>query len=356
MKPCPKQGILIVISICLCFLWDIHLSGDHTPIEKYQFTELFCVGVEEAAGLKDQPYQFTTIINIDCDKKGDIYVLDYRDKCVKKFSQDGKFIEQFFQQGQGPKEIANPFSMSINKYTDHIFILQDYGLSIKEFDLRGEYVKRYVLSKQFFGDFHFVSKDEFIYRNAVPYKDKFNNFMRLNVSQNKIVQEFAYMEMDSHLNYMQRFTIDSNSILWASRGDEMKLFGYDINTGKKVHEIQIPGSFKKNILLQSAGDGDSQITNPILYNFAQPFVINDQLFAMVIIQQYEKKNGEIDKFPITSERIIYQVNGSHFEKLGIVNNGEDIYVGTVYKNRLILFSNEPYGHFRVFEFKKPSGK
>ncbi len=352
MKQCSKQGIILVIAICLFFSWKTLFAGTVTPQEKYQFTEKFKVGVDEAIETKDQPYQFSYISSIDCDKNGNIYVLDSQESHVRKFTPHGEFIVQFFQRGQGPSDLVNPCNICINQYSDHMFILQDYGLSMKEFMLNGGYVKYNVLPKQFFGDFYFMNKDEFLFVNTVPKKEKFNNFMRLNVSQKKIVQEFAPTEMSYVFNQIQRFAITSNSILWTARGNEMKLFAYDLKTGKKVQEIQIPGNFKKNTTSEAAGMGDSQVTYVIYYNVAQPFIINDQLLILIVIQDFQKKNGRIDRFPIKTERIIYQVNGSNFQKLGVVNDSEDAYLGTVHKNRLILFSNEPYGHFRVFEFNK----
>jgi len=89
-----------------------------------------------------------------------------------------------------------------------------------------------------------------------------------------------------------------------------------------------------------------------LYNVAQPFVIDNQLFTLVVLQDYREKNGKIDRFPIYWKRIIYQVNGSRFIKLGELEKSEDMYIGTVSKNRLILYSNEPFGCVSVVDFKK----
>ena len=352
MKQYSKQGTIIVIVICLFFPWYNLFAGTDTPQEKYQFTEKFKVGVEEASETKDQPYQFSLINSIECDKNGNFYVLDSKDKCVKKFAPNGTFMELLIQSGKGPKEASTPSNLSINQYTDHIFVLQDHGLTMKEFDMKGNGIKYFVLPKQFYGNFYFVNKDEFVYTNMTPYKDEFNNFIKLNVPQKKIVQEFALIEMNSDLNYKQRFAISGNSTLWTSRGHEMKLLAFDLKSGKQIQEIPIPGTFKKNIVVESVTANGMQMITPILYNLAQPFIINDQLFALVIIQEFQTKDGKIDSFPITFERIIYQVNGSNFQKMGVLKDSENIFLGTVHKNRLILFSNEPYGHFRVFEFNK----
>jgi hypothetical protein len=319
--------------------------------EKYSYSEVFTIGIDQPEKEKDKPYQFYQIISIDCDKEENIYILDYTAICAKKFDQDGTFLKRFFRKGKGPNEISNAFSIAINRQTDHIFILQDYGFTFKEFDIEGNYVKRHVLPRQFFGKFSFLDKDKFIYMNSVPKKDEYNNFHIVNIDQKQIIKEFSPIKMKHELNFKQYFDVKGNSILWTSRGNEMTLLEFDLKTGLKVQEIRIPGKYKENKLLET-GSGNMTLVIPILYNVAQPFVINDQLFTLVVLQEYREKNGKIDKFPTAWKRIIYQVNGSRFLKLGELEDSEGMYIGTVSKNRLILYSNEPYGRIRVLDFKK----
>ncbi len=320
--------------------------------ETYSYTEKFNIGVEEATETKDEPYQFSTIISVSCDSEENIYVLDYRDKCVKKFNRDGVFLERFFRQGKGPQEVANPFSISIDKNTKHLFVLQDYGFTLKEFDPSGKYFKYHVLPKQFFGAFHFLEKNTFVCLNSVPKTPGYDNFQVMDVSQKKVVKTFGPTKMPNELNHKQVFAVDGNSVLWTCRGDEMKLLAFDLDTGLKVREIQIPGKFKENKLLKKGSPQTGELVIPIFYNIAQPFVINDKLFILLIIQEYGEKNGTINRFPHKWQRIIYQVNRAGFIKLGALENAEGFLVGTVSKKRLILYSNEPYGRLRILEFSR----
>jgi hypothetical protein len=339
--------------LCCLFCSPISVLYPNGPsAKKYVYTELFTIGVDEPKDKNEKSYQFYQISSIDCDKQGNIYVLDYNAICAKKFNQKGKFIRRFFRKGKGPQEISNAFSIAINRYTDHIFILQDYGFTLKEFDFEGNYVKYHVLPRQFFGKFIFLERDKFISMNSVIREDKFNNFHLVNIVQKKILKEFAPVEMQHELNFKQYFDITGDSVLWTSRGNEMTLQAFDLKTGKKIQEIRIPGKYKENKLLETAGGGDMKLVIPILYNVAQPFVIDDQLFTLAVLQEYREKNRKTDRFPVNWKRIIYQVNGSRFLKLGELEDGEDMYIGTVWKTRLILYSNEPYGRVKVLEFKK----
>ena len=319
--------------------------------KKYSYSEVFTIGIDQPEKEKDEPYQFYQIISIACDKEENIYVLDYSAICAKKFNRDGTFLKRFFRKGKGPKEISNAFSIAINKQREHIFILQDFGFTLKEFDMKGNYVKYHVLPRQFFGKFSFLDKDKFICMNSVPKKDEYNNFHIVNVNEKKIIKQFSLIEMQHELNFKQYFDVNGDSILWTSRGDEMKLVAFDLKTGRKVQEIRIPGKYKENTILET-GSGNTKLVIPILYNVSQPFVIDNQLFALVVLQEYKEKNGKIDRFPKNWKRIIYQVNGNRYLKLGELEDSEGMYIGTVSKNRLILYSNEPYGRIKVLDFKK----
>jgi len=70
-----------------------------------------------------------------------------------------------------------------------------------------------------------------------------------------------------------------------------------------------------------------------------------------LINEYKEVNGKSERFPTNCQRFIYQVNGSHFEKIAELKDGADMYYETVFKNRLILSANDPYAHFKVFEIK-----
>jgi hypothetical protein len=194
------------------------LKAGKSIVKKYRFSELFSVGIEEAKNEKEELYQFFIIANIDCDDTGNIYVLDYQARHVKKYDRDGIFIKKYFQQGKGPNEVANPFSISINTYTDHIFILQDFGYSLKEFDLEGNYIKYYLVPKQFFGSFYFLNKEEFVFMNSVPKVEPFSNFLIGNITQRKIVKEFAYTKINHVLNFRQKFAVSKDGHLWTCTG------------------------------------------------------------------------------------------------------------------------------------------
>jgi hypothetical protein len=346
-----KMSRKILYVLCLFVMWlPLSLLNAEKPtVHRYSFTDLFTVGVYEPKNEKEEPYQFFTIASISCDTNGNIFVFDYQAQQVKRFDPNGVFVRKYFSKGAGPKQISNAFDISINNYSGHIFVLQDYGYVLKEFDSDGNDIKRYLLPRQFYSSFQFLNNNEFLCINTVPKMDQFNNFLIIDVSQKKVVKEFASTDMAA-MNDRQNFAIQGGKRLWTCMGNEMKLKAYDMETGNKVEEISIPGNFKENTKLVTMS-GEFKYTMPIIYNTAQPFIIDDQLFVLLIFNDYKNKDGKPEKYPFNCQRIIYQVIGNRFEKLGSLKEGEEFHYATVYKNRLILYANDPYGRFKVLEFK-----
>ena len=62
---------------------------------------------------KDPNYQFVRPISVAEDKGGNLFVLDDKDGCIKKYDPDRKFLLQFGRKGQGPGEFAYPMAVSV---------------------------------------------------------------------------------------------------------------------------------------------------------------------------------------------------------------------------------------------------
>lgn len=62
-------------------------------------------------GIIDTTFAFPTVVRTD--NEGNIYVLDMRAKCVKKFNSSGEFLKKYGRQGNGPGEFQSPSRMDI---------------------------------------------------------------------------------------------------------------------------------------------------------------------------------------------------------------------------------------------------
>ena len=61
----------------------------------------------------DPNYLFLSPMSVAEDDEGNIYVLDTKDFCVKKFGADGTFIRWFGRRGQGPGEFQYPMTVGV---------------------------------------------------------------------------------------------------------------------------------------------------------------------------------------------------------------------------------------------------
>ncbi|NMB81260.1 MAG: 6-bladed beta-propeller [Ignavibacteria bacterium] len=62
-------------------------------------------------GIIDTTFAFPTVVRTD--NEGNIYVLDMRAKCIKKFNSSGEFQKKYGRQGNGPGEFQSPSRMDI---------------------------------------------------------------------------------------------------------------------------------------------------------------------------------------------------------------------------------------------------
>jgi hypothetical protein len=52
-------------------------------------------------------------IDFSVDEKGNVFVLDFRLRCIKKFNRKGKHVKTFSRSGQGPGELVRPRNMTV---------------------------------------------------------------------------------------------------------------------------------------------------------------------------------------------------------------------------------------------------
>jgi hypothetical protein len=316
----------------------------------FEIREIFSIGVEEAETEKENPYEFYNIANIDCDKNQNLYVLDYQAHCIKVFDKDGKFTKQILSKGQGPKEISNFVRFKINKFTNHLFVLQNFGFSMKEFDISGNFVKSYVLPLQFIYYFDFIDKDRAIFiTHNTNNKEKDYNFKIVNIKTRKIEKAFAGTKVNSYLRISQRFSINKDK-LWTSPCDGMDVLAYNLDSYEKTNFIRIPGKFKKNLFKSKPTHGGSTIVQ-VYFNRANPFFVGQHLFILTTIQDYKVEKKQYADYPHTSKLSLYYMVGDNLKKLETLEGFDYMEFGAVKGNRVFLFSNDPYPRIKAIEIK-----
>lgn len=88
----------------------------------------------------DENYLFYTVLDIDVDVAGNIYVADYKNYRIQKYNKNGQYVETIGRKGEGPGEFTSPNKITIDAYSGQI-IVSDYKVrQIEIFDKNGKYV------------------------------------------------------------------------------------------------------------------------------------------------------------------------------------------------------------------------
>ena len=132
------------------------------PIE---FIVDLSIGEEE----DDENYMFSQPRDIDADTQGNIYVLDFEEKTIKKYDAQGKHIKNISRVGQGPGEFENPRYLCISEL-GNIYVADVSERKIEVFNLEGEYERALKVKK--LGEISVTRNEELIIGAKYPEKGK----------------------------------------------------------------------------------------------------------------------------------------------------------------------------------------
>ncbi|HQH61864.1 MAG TPA: 6-bladed beta-propeller [Candidatus Saccharicenans sp.] len=331
--------IILVSAFCLAiftlFSW---VAGQTKKVNVRVVAQIGHSGDNSSA---DDPYLFSQIWSATCDTEGNVYVLDYKDVCVKAFDQSGKFLRKMFREGRGPEEIEAPYLAVINKYSNHLFVLNMYGTELKEFDLSGKYINVFHLPHQIGIFFDFIDQDRLIFINT-----RTDERIRvLNLHSMEFEKGLAKTEPVPSVVYgNQRFVI-KDGILWTCHNDETVLTGYDFDSGKEVERIPIPEKYEKYVIDKGENvQGAWWVAR--IRQFAQPIILNDTLYVLFTRWGWTSDKPAKEK---SRDLFLYRLNGKRLEKVTDLPEGSFMFLGDTWKNRLILYGSDPYPQVKILE-------
>ena len=112
-------------------------SPKYNTTEFITLEEIHKINVDEF-----EEYYIYKVESMDADNDANLYVLDRFECTITVFDKNGKFIRTMSRRGQGPGELENPESISINN--GKIYIYQD-GKGIKILNLQGKYIDFFLI-------------------------------------------------------------------------------------------------------------------------------------------------------------------------------------------------------------------
>lgn len=319
---------------------------------------IITIGIEEASNDNDKPYQLASVYSADIDVDGNIYILDGKIHRLKVFDKKGRFIRQMFQAGKGPDDIASPMKIKIDYYSNSLFINNESGYSLKQFTLTGQHLKTIRLPEQFYNDFDFISNNQFIYIALCPYgEEKYDIFKVFDIENEKILRSFSEFEFSKrpyYFNTWQTFAI-KDGLLWTSTIDDTSLIAIDLKSEKTVRRIEMPGVLKKNRYVDFENNRGGRTVGVLSYNFAQPILLEGDLFVLWTVQDYDLEKGNKTAFynPEICELSLFRVvDDNKVEKVADLKDFDFMQLRAARGNRIVLSGREPYPHVKVVEVKK----
>jgi len=280
-------------------------SGGKQP----RFVIAASIGLPEAKKDEDKPYVFSSIVSADLDAEGNVYVLDWREACVKVFDPSGRFRGRFLCPGQGPGEAQNPLRLRISPDGKRVFVLHQNGFQIKEFDSAGNFARIHPLPKQMFGYFDFLDDGRLLFVDGLPYGRKSSaNLKVYAVREQKFEKEFAVTNIDYFTGF-QRFVV-REGIVWTCPGDRMELNAYDLESGRRIKALALPEEYvpSKNIMW------GQNFQKTRLWNYAQPFECAGTIYVLVTRQEFTPVPREMLDRPLSRKTTLYRLDGERSVK------------------------------------------
>lgn len=146
--------ILSIIFIVLSFftqsckkeknlLFDVEIINGIKTVHNFRYYNIKQLELLEDLSIgfnqEEENYSFRYPRDIDADSKGNIYVVDYEEGTIKKYSPQGKHERNIGRKGQGPGEFEYLTSICIKK--NIIYCADLMQREVELFDLAGNYLK-----------------------------------------------------------------------------------------------------------------------------------------------------------------------------------------------------------------------
>lgn len=113
---------------------------------------VFTEGLKLGATKGEPHYIFSELISFTVDDKKNIYVLDRREKTVRKFNPIGEYLESFGREGQGPGEFIDPETIQYLP-GEYLMIFEGESQKYSSFTTKGELVKTQRFRKLMFSPY-----------------------------------------------------------------------------------------------------------------------------------------------------------------------------------------------------------
>jgi len=207
----------------------------------YQLEEELSIGEEEG----DENYMFNQPQIVKAKEDGSIYVLDWRDICIKVYDRQGKYQRTIGQQGQGPGEFSSGFLFFDISSDGKIYIMDCRNSCVIIMDKDGDFINSFRLPGRLFEEMK-TDKNDFIYfdrtftdeeaRKMSIHRYNSNGDEILNYGTFKIVQPVIRRRTKSSISSSTSriaattvWIVDQEGKIYVGYGEKYQISVYDTN-------------------------------------------------------------------------------------------------------------------------------
>src|SRR5215204_1241675 len=201
-------AVILVVPSSIAFAQTINETG----IKQYQF-------VTKWGSLGTEPGQFDGQNNVAGTGEF-VYVPDYQNQRIQKFTNDGQFIKMWGgTYGEGDGEFKNPHGAALDS-EGNVYVSERSGLRIQKFDPDGNFITKW--GSEGTGDGQFLHLHDIAVGPGSISQDASNITQSSSSSRNASQSgnnEFVYGTDTENFN-VQKFTTDGTFVTkWGSEGE-----------------------------------------------------------------------------------------------------------------------------------------
>lgn len=325
-----RQSLRLGISVIILFITTNLVFSQSSNVIKY---------LEECSQLGENSedvtnYLFGNIKSIDVDSKGNVYILDGKGTCIKKYSKSGKFIVEISREGEGPGGLLAGRILRVDK-NDNVYIYDIKSKRLSLFDFNGDYISSLRLDRQVL-DFQPVLNNKLLVHSA-SLRDKEGKVVQVQKISLRSPNSSEAIVIDSLI--IDNVTVIKNgSQQLSANGPFQESLVWDLDSKSNIIVVD-PFKYviKKynlegNILETTKFDVEKEIVtekDKVLY--FENIEVDEPMLGII------KKNTVFPNFmPYVSDIIIDKYNNIYLKKY---SNKSDETLFYVFDNKIQFISN-----------------
>lgn len=263
---------------------------------KPMYTEnVFSLEEELSIGEADGPeeYMFSNLRYLAVDDRGYIYALDFGEKHVKVYNDEGKYIATMGKEGQGPGDILGPANLCITPLNE-VMVSDSLNNRLAFFSLEGEFIRSITTTPIELSETKVDSSGDIIglvlvkaEKNSRHELKKFNADLKYLCSFDSSPLQTA-RNLNPFLSSL-RWDIDKNDRVLCSYPItyEIKIFDQEGNIIKKIEKDYEPLEVtKEDIKRAEELPPGIKLSLPKYYPAFRDFIIDDE--CRIFVQTWEK--------------------------------------------------------------------